>query len=66
MAIGFISPSRQLHLNRVQGWVGTTIVHDVRVGPLFVWYNPVGENKSLRLLEHAHEAAPQSIHEHKS
>ena len=46
MAIVFISPSRQLNLNWVEQWAETTIVHDVRFGPLFVWDNPVGENKS--------------------
>jgi hypothetical protein len=46
MAIVFISPSRQLHFNWVEQWAETTIVHDVRFGPLFVWDNPVGENKS--------------------
>src|SRR6516225_568093 len=46
MAIVFISRSRWLHLNRVEQQVRTTIVRHVRFGPLFVWHNPVAENKS--------------------
>jgi hypothetical protein len=45
MAIVFISLSRGSY-NRVEQWVGTTIVHGVRVGPLFVLDNPFGEIKS--------------------
>ena len=46
MAIVFISRSRWLHLNRVEQQVRTTMVCHVRFGPLFVWHNPVAENKS--------------------
>src|SRR5215510_14583827 len=46
MAIVFISRLRWLHLNRVDQEVRTTMVRHVRFGPLFVWHNPVAENKS--------------------